>query len=225
MDYFKWQKISLMGHSLGGICSFLFAVIYEQKIDLLICLDTFKPYSWYLNGEEVNFVVESMTTYYKYDQRIKKESQPPSYRYEEIVDIYQTREQIDSSMSIKREYLSHIITRAICPSTNNPNRFYFTRDGRLKGIQPYIYSQDACIEMAKRIRRIPFCLTRGNGNFYMDSNEYLNAAIDSLRGNPLFEFHSINDSHFVHLNNPEMVSKLITTFLLKYHQTQTMSKL
>lgn len=41
--YFQWSKISLMGHSMGGITSFVYTMLYPNNVDFLVCIDGAKP--------------------------------------------------------------------------------------------------------------------------------------------------------------------------------------
>lgn len=206
-----------MGHSMGGIVSFLFSTIFGHKIDILICLDSFKPFAWH-SGIQIGILEQTMTANLIADKRNQDESEPPSYPYDEMLDMYSR----GGYMSIDRDYSPHLIDRAIRPSGSDPNRFYFTRDSRLKYIQPAIYSQETCLAMAERIST-PFCFIKADGSFSEQAN--IDEAIEVLRGNPLFEYHLVSGNHFVHLNNPENVSGIISDFLTKHYQPQKLSKL
>lgn len=39
---YNWDKISLMGHSMGSILSFMYASVFPSKVDLLIQIDALK---------------------------------------------------------------------------------------------------------------------------------------------------------------------------------------
>lgn len=38
-DYYKWEKVSLTGHSMGGISCFLFAIAFPEYVDMVISFD------------------------------------------------------------------------------------------------------------------------------------------------------------------------------------------
>ncbi len=40
---FGWTKLSIMGHSLGGMIGFLFASVFPDDVDTLIALDVVAP--------------------------------------------------------------------------------------------------------------------------------------------------------------------------------------
>ena len=43
MKEYKWTKMSLMGHSMGAIMSFLYASVYPEKVNFVISFDALKP--------------------------------------------------------------------------------------------------------------------------------------------------------------------------------------
>ena len=43
MKEYNWSKISLLGHSMGAIVSFLYASTYPEKVNFVIALDALKP--------------------------------------------------------------------------------------------------------------------------------------------------------------------------------------
>lgn len=43
VKYYKWRKISIMGHSLGAAIGFLYAASYPDDTDMLIAIDTVAP--------------------------------------------------------------------------------------------------------------------------------------------------------------------------------------
>lgn len=40
---YGWNKISIMGHSLGGLIGFFFAALYPRDVETLISLDAVAP--------------------------------------------------------------------------------------------------------------------------------------------------------------------------------------
>ena len=43
MKEYNWSKISLLGHSMGAIISFLYAATYPEKINFVVAVDALKP--------------------------------------------------------------------------------------------------------------------------------------------------------------------------------------
>lgn len=43
IDHMNWKKVTLLGHSQGGHFCLLFAAIYPELVERVICIDMFKP--------------------------------------------------------------------------------------------------------------------------------------------------------------------------------------
>lgn len=41
--HYNWRRISIMGHSLGAAIGFLYAALYPNDTEMLICIDTVAP--------------------------------------------------------------------------------------------------------------------------------------------------------------------------------------
>lgn len=50
-----------------------------------------------------------------------------------------------------------------------------------------------------------------------DTEELNKDAVDAYCTNPLYEYQAVQGSHYVHLNNPEIVTKPIATFLERHN--------
>ena len=43
MQEYNWNKISLMGHSMGAVQSFLFSSAYPDRVNFVVAIDALKP--------------------------------------------------------------------------------------------------------------------------------------------------------------------------------------
>lgn len=43
MQEYKWSKISLIGHSMGAVMSFLFSSAFPDRVNFVIAIDALKP--------------------------------------------------------------------------------------------------------------------------------------------------------------------------------------
>lgn len=115
MDYFKWPKVSLMGHSLGGITSYVFAMIFTKKVDLLICFDGATPL---VARDKLARLSKHYDLFGKYNLLASSTVEPPSYSLEEIIQKFCTATQ----QSVMPEYAKHILCRNIAPSQSHEGK-------------------------------------------------------------------------------------------------------
>ncbi|XP_055596065.1 probable serine hydrolase [Uranotaenia lowii] len=211
MEEYGWKKVSLMSHSMGAVLQFVFAAIFPDKVDLMISLDSLKPQI--MNAE---LVVSRLQTNIPQmiiaDHRNQEKSEPPSYTYSELID----RLHEGTYKSISRETCPFLLHRNIKPSVKFPEKYYFTRDSRLKYHIGTPFSHEVILDMAKRIK-MPFLFLKATQSPYFEDKKYYQEVEDLLRaGNPYFEKHMIAGQHHVHLTDPERVVPILSSFLSKY---------
>ncbi|XP_055841981.1 probable serine hydrolase [Episyrphus balteatus] len=214
MQLYNWNKVSIMAHSMCSMFAFVFAAYYPDRVDMLIQLDAIKPHYHspeqtiiLINGYMESFLLEEKRNRDKY-------SEPPSYAYEEVV----RRIHVGSNKSVDKDKCKHLIRTNVTKSTLYPAKYYFSRDSRLKGFLSFFESMESLIVMAKRIK-IPHLVIKASRSHLI--NEVDDRIIDVLQdNNPYFEFHIIEGSHHVHLNNASETSILVNTFINKWKKPQ-----
>lgn len=109
MNFLKWPKISLMGHSLGGIISYVYTMVYTKEVDFVICLDGAKPM---IPNDKLLLLSKQLTKFLKYDQHAVSPIEPPSYKLEDIVKkVCQPNKN-----SILPQFAHYVLERNIAPS-------------------------------------------------------------------------------------------------------------
>lgn len=209
VNYFEWDKISLMGHSLGAIQSYSYGCLFPKDLDFLICLDCVHPFT---NARKLQSAVESIEEFIKYDSMLQSEEEPPSYTMEEMIE----KLHLATKKSVAIETAECIIRRNIAPSKKNPGKYYFNRDHRVK-VDPFQTDEPA--EILKTATNVTFpiliCKARdssylGEGTLFQDVYRVL------LISSADCQFHEIPGTHHVHLNEPEVAAHLISKFIKKH---------
>ena len=127
MQFFDWKKISLMGHSLGAIISFMYGYLFPKDVDFLVCIDGLHPLIHPLKTQRV---VRSIEEFLKYDSLGENTDEPPSYEFRDmVVKMHEA-----TKKSVNLDVAKYILARNIAPSKKFPGKFYFRRDPRLKVI-------------------------------------------------------------------------------------------
>ncbi|KAF5272132.1 hypothetical protein FQA39_LY01214 [Lamprigera yunnana] len=210
-EYFNWDKLSLMGHSLGGIVNFMYAGLYPNTVDFLISFEALKPFS--LEKKSFERMSKSIENFLKYLKLMESGSEPPSYSFEVLEQMLYE----GSRKSISLENCKYILERNIAPSKYEPHKFYFTRDIRVKIFGLIGIPHNVSVESTRRLT-CPFFLYKASEGIKVDDGENFEEIVNILKkGNKDFVYHNIEGTHYAHLNNPEGVAKLIMPFIEKYN--------
>ncbi|KAL3269584.1 hypothetical protein HHI36_008648 [Cryptolaemus montrouzieri] len=213
MDYFKWPKVSLLGHSVGAMICYSFANVYQENVDYLICIDAFKcvrepvPRDW---------IRAWFDRFLKFEKAAEEGIEPPSYTLEELNK--KVSEEYHNSIELKNAH--YIFSRNISPSKIHPGKYYFSRDPVLKSPIVFIcpQSQEEIIEDAKSFS-LPIFICKTAKHTYMEDEEKFYEVLEVVRkASRDCEFHKVGGTHHVHLNEPDKVGKLVNNFLEKHYK-------
>lgn len=217
MKEYKWHKVSLMGHSLGGVLSYIYTAMAPHTVDMVIQLDIVLPP---LESPEL---LSSWSTFL--DKHLVEEEraeqldmhEPPSYTLSQMRSVL-SKGTFDS---VPEEYAHHLLYRSVSKSQLYPERFYFSKDGRVKYYVIFPLNPGLAAELARRIKRKPYIVIKGAKSFYVNSTS--KEVIGILRSqNPHFEYHEVPGAHHAHLTNPTEVAKVLVPFI-RHHRPPTVA--
>lgn len=114
-EYYKWDKISLLCHSMGSIAGMRFTTLFPDEVSFYIAID-----SLIADDYDLNLVVE------KYPRNLRKiqttisrlDKEPPSYSIEEITKIWH----MGTFKSVAMDSVKHLLKRGSKQSSCNPNK-------------------------------------------------------------------------------------------------------
>lgn len=206
--HYGWKKLKLLGHSLGGALSFMYAASYPDDVAQYISIDLYGP------------TVRSLTKYAKLtgtgiDKALSYETLSPSklpcYSYEEMISLV-----MDAyGGSIDRESAEILMIRGMSSVPEHaPNKgYHFARDLRLKVSLMGMFSLEQVLAYADQItchvlniRAIP--------GMKLENEEVYPMVIDAIRKNANVEYVEVPGTHHLHLNTPERIAGIIGSFLL-----------
>lgn len=207
-EKFQWQQISLMAHSMGSILSFLYASLFPDKVNFVIAIDTLKPLvrSPRLFGNILQYRAANMVQADKYNR--DKNLEPPSYTYAELI----ARLVQGTSSSIHSNVAPLLLERGTKPSKLHPNKFYFSRDPRVKYITDNCYDQELCLELAKRITA-KYLFIKSEDKQFREPFKNIKETIEVMERNTKVQVNYVNGTHHVHMNHPHRISGTISDFL------------
>lgn len=208
-ETYSWEKVSLLGHSMSSILGFVYCSLYPEDVDLMIGLDALKPHI--LKPKSlIPRLRRGLNDFILANERNSSKSEPPAYLYEELVE----RLQKGTYGSISKEGCDILLQRAISKSKHQPGKFFFHRDTRLKTFNFATFTQDQVLEMVENMASKPYLFIKASKSpIFEDKAYYLEAKEHMLKHNPQFEYHEVPGTHHVHLNEPLVVSGIISEFL------------
>ncbi|XP_023165993.1 probable serine hydrolase [Drosophila hydei] len=218
MKAYNWQKVSLMGHSLGGILSFVFTALGPHRVDLLITLDVvISPVD---SPASIKIMANFMEKHLVEEERAARPamSEPPSF------SLTQLRKYLSkgSNNSVPPELTHHLMYRTVAKSKLYPDKFYFARDGRIKFYTLFPMNRGLGAELTRCLKDTPYLVIKGSDSSFIgpDSDE----AIAILKSqNPNFEIYELPGAHHVHLTNAEQCAKHIVRFLRRHRPPKVSS--
>lgn len=206
----KWERISLIAHSMGAIASFFYASLYPDQVDLVCALDTLKMQHHHPQYTEKLY---TWRTKQLIALNAKLKDDAPEYEYDELV-----RRVFEGSMqSVNVDKAKYLIGRGARPLTTDPNKFAFTRDVRVKFTQPFFVEQNICMEYIKQIR-CAYLFVRGEDRLFSEPEKNVRESIQQFRKyNKHFELIRVRGTHHFHLNEPEQFAEKLGAFLQKHY--------
>lgn len=211
MREFKWDKISMICHSMSSGSGFIFNSLFPNKCDMYVALDVLKPVLRKKPEQTLKDIKEQFEKNFKEMDYSLNKTKLPSYDYEEMIErLYK-----GTSKSIWRERCKFILDRNIKPSEDEPNKYVFSRDGRLKSTMFSTIPHDVVLEMARRIK-CPHLFIKAHKGLFIESKEDTKEVLNILKQNPAFEHHNVEGTHHVHLNEPQKIADIVNPFINKH---------
>ncbi|XP_065361395.1 probable serine hydrolase isoform X1 [Calliphora vicina] len=212
MEVYEWKKVSILAHSMSSMLSFIFASLYPDRLDMLISIDVVRT-RYRDPSTQLEFIRNNIEKYLVEDDRLQLAAQmePPAYTQDQLLQVMFE----GSGKSVALENCQHILERNITKSVKYPDKYYFSRDGRVKFYFEFTTSPPFAAELARRIHDVPYCVIKGSQSNFID--EQSAEVIEILKGkNPHFELHEVEGTHHVHLNNPQGVAAIINPFINRH---------
>jgi len=189
------EKITLMGHSLGGSICLNIAVLFPEKIEKLILLDAIGP----LIDQGPNDFTERLRTFVL--QKPKLTFLQKSFS--NLDELVQRRVQ---ASPMPEEGAKAIMLRN--SSDKNGLRILNT-DQKLRSISPLRLPKEHANELLSHLK-IPSCILLQKG---MPQSEYYKIYTQQLKKLPNIEEHFIEGGHFIHMEKEKECADIINTFL------------
>ncbi|XP_049867363.1 probable serine hydrolase [Pectinophora gossypiella] len=208
-EYFKWDKVSILGHSMGSIAGFRYATVFPDDVDFYIAVDIL-----IYDDYDIHFVVDKYSAVFKKALMTQKrlDIEPPSYTREEMIKKWH----MGTLKSVALESVPYLLERGTRPSKQDPNKFYFSRDSRLKFTLFNPEDKKFVEALILRLKCPTLYIKAVDSPFAVD--EFAVSMADMIaKNNEKYEIQYLPGTHHIHLNTPELVLPVIMQFLRKYN--------
>ncbi|XP_021917056.1 probable serine hydrolase isoform X3 [Zootermopsis nevadensis] len=204
VNHYGWKKISLMGHSFGSISGFVYSALYPEQVEHFIALDTIKRFNTDPARKLKNHG-EILDKFLHLDSLDPKSS--PSYIYEDAVEhLHKSMEKCTTKGGC--EILSR---RGTIKMTDGS--YSFSRDARLKASVDLSYTWQYVLQFAANVKCKVLHIQALQG-LTLEKPEEMDEFLDVLKKSAaLYESHTVEGRHYVHLDFPERVAPIISDFL------------
>lgn len=207
-QYFQWDKVSLLCHSMGAIAGMRFSCLFPDDVDFFIAVD-----SLIYDDYDLNLVIERYPKYIEKGllAQTRLDKEPPTYTKEEIKKLWH----LGTKKSVALESVQYLMERGTKQSQKDPTKYYISRDSRLKYTLFNPENKQFVEGLVKRLKS-PTLYFKAIDSPY-SADEYSVEMRELVeKNNEHYEFHFLPGTHHVHLNNPELLAPIILNFLQKY---------
>ncbi|ALC37928.1 kraken [Drosophila busckii] len=201
---YNWKNVTLMGHSLGGALTFMYAASFPDEVHKLINIDIAGP-----TVRSVNRMAQgtgkALDKFLDYE--VLPESKLPCYKYDEMIQLV-----LDAYDGSVDEPSVHVLMkRGMRP---NKDGYLFARDLRLKVSMLGMFTSEQTLAYARQIR-CKVLNIRGMPGMKFELTDFYKEVIDTLKEHAgHVEYVEVPGTHHLHLVTPDRVAPHITKFLM-----------
>lgn len=201
--HFGWKEVNLLGHSMGGAASMLYAGAFPEKVKKVVMIDLIKPVSTDPDVQPLK-TAQGIGGLIEAETKIGRD--PQCYEYNDLVD-----KMVKSyGLSLTEEAAKVLLKRGSIKHTNG--LYSFNYDPRLKSGSIYGTSFEQQKAFANKLQCELLIIKASTGPWY-ESKELYDEIISiyEKKANK-YIFKSVEGTHHVHLNNPEVVAPILCDF-------------
>lgn len=194
---------------MGGFTGFMYSIIFPERVDFIGCIDIHVSA---LITHQIEWLQYSLNEFMKNHDHFMDEKEPPSYTINEI----KKRIHGPNNHSVSQQYANYIITRNVAPSKIHSGKYYFTRDPRLKSMELFRITMEELQLYVKRLKSPLFLAKAVSANPIKRNEQFYDVLPILQENNQDLDFHIVEGTHHVHLNNPEQLADILNKFIRKH---------
>ncbi|XP_053799813.1 serine hydrolase-like protein 2 isoform X2 [Vidua chalybeata] len=205
----QWRRFTLMGHSMGGAVAGMFCFLYPEMVDKLILLESL---GFLLAPEDTEAWLKSKRRVIDRLLSLEAKQQTPKARSPEAA----LQRLLEANSHLTAEGGAILLQRG---ATETPAGLVYNRDMRARTQSREFFTVEQCVKLLQKIQDRVLIIVSQDGLLVphnLPSRNHFVKALQEAFESTLKEHIQLAEvpgSHFVHLNEPEVVSGIISNFL------------
>ncbi|XP_035202732.1 serine hydrolase-like protein 2 [Oxyura jamaicensis] len=205
----QWRRFTLMGHSMGGAVAGMFCFLYPEMVDKLILLENL---GFLLAPEDTEAWLKSKRMVIDRLLSLEARQQAPKARSPEAA----LQRLLEANRHLTAEGGAILLQRG---ATETPAGLVYNRDMRVRTQSRESLTVEQCVKLLQKIQDRALIILAQGGLLVPHKLESKNHFVIALREafertlKEHIQLVEVPGSHFVHMNEPEVVSGIISAFL------------
>ncbi|XP_040410768.1 serine hydrolase-like protein 2 [Cygnus olor] len=205
----QWRRFTLMGHSMGGAVAGMFCFLYPEMVDKLILLENL---GFLLAPEDTEAWLKSKRMVIDRLLSLEARQQAPKARSPEAA----LQRLLEANRHLTAEGGAILLQRG---ATETPAGLVYNRDMRVRTQSRESLTTEQCVKLLQKIQDRVLIILAQDGLLVPRKLESKNHFVIALREafertlREHIQLVEVPGSHFVHMNEPEVVSGIISNFL------------
>ena len=200
---FKWEKFSLLSHSVGAAMAMLYAGLFPEKVDKLVNIDLVRVLVTRTETIDVKFR-KTVHKLLKYEQAILEGPEKP-ISYETAV-----KRCIEGSFGSLNEKACQILFKRGLKKVDGG--YAFSRDRRLLAAALAFAPKTDQIVLAQKVTADVLIIKFTSGPYFEPVEDYLQH-IEALKtSSKCVRYVEFSGGHHTHLTHPEKIAPIISEF-------------
>lgn len=205
VNHFGWKKVTMMGHSMGSMFTFIYAAVFPTQVEKIVGFDILRPVPLVSS----RFIKNGGTQIDKFIDLINNPIEPPEYEVDDIIERHIKATQ----NSLTKDSCKILMTRGSFVSKKRSGYVGLTRDIRMRVSLLHSLPHEFLLELTSRIKCEVLNVKFKQGPYY-EKKEFYEETLNILRQSAKrLEYHEVEGTHHAHLNNPESVVEIVKNFL------------
>jgi pimeloyl-ACP methyl ester carboxylesterase len=195
LDHFGWERVTLLGHSLGGTLASLFAALYSERVETLLLIEALGPLT-ITPEQSLDQLRRGL------DERAAFAKRRPLRVFADIESAIAVRM---AASGLSRDAAKPIVERGVDAVEGG---FVWSSDAKLTLASPQRYTEAQILAMLRGIRARTLLILAEPATSYLQESMMAPriACVDDI------EVVRVAGNHHLHLEEPEQVFETIAQF-------------